>query len=165
MCSIRFSILAAVASWACGCACPTAAAPEMPARTQVPGSAAGYAEQGTRPSANPPSRGTTTADAIATHLRQPKLRLGHYSSSDGRVGFVFDRLGSRPKLRMDGTAFIIELEPRGVPFGQTDLVTVRGGVLIRLGRSGEVWYFRGNQTFDMIRDADSDPLSSSSPSE
>src|SRR5687767_5890747 len=50
-------------------------------------------------------------DAITNHVMQPKLRLGHYSSPDGAVGFVLDRTGPKPKIRIDRTTDIVELEP------------------------------------------------------
>ena len=57
--------------------------------------------------AAPASTPTTAANppgdtAIARHLSVPAVRLGHYSSGDGMNGFVLDRSGGQPKVKMDG---------------------------------------------------------------
>jgi hypothetical protein len=147
-----------------GCASQPPPAPASPPPTPAQTSAA--AREGAAPAPNtenaPPAAAASgsNTDAIDRHLRVPKLRLGHYSSGDGLTGFVFDRTGAKPQIRMDGTSEIIELTPRGAPHGQTDLAHGIQGVIIRVGEDGQVTYFRGprGDSVRMIRDADAEPL-------
>ncbi len=95
------------------------------------------------------------------HFHELKLRIGHYSSGDGLVGFVFDRTGPKPKYRLDGTSDVVVLEPKGSSSnGSTDLAVPGYGVVIRIGAYGPVTYFRGPraEAVPMARDADADPL-------
>jgi hypothetical protein len=43
------------------------------------------------------------------------LRIGHYSSGDGMIGFVVDRLSTPVKLRFDGSQEIWALTPEPYP--------------------------------------------------
>ena len=88
----------------------------------------------------------------------PKLRLGHYSSGDGMTGFVLDRTGKKPRMRLDGTKEIVEMEPEPASRSETALTVHLKGVVMRLGEHGEVTFFRGNEALSMTRDADAEPL-------
>ena len=40
----------------------------------------------------------------------PPLRIGHYSTGNGLIGFVIDRMGTPIKLRFDGSDEILALK-------------------------------------------------------
>lgn len=103
----------------------------------------------------PPAAAASTATASTVI---PKLRLGHYSSGDGMTGFVLDRTGKKPRMRMDGTKEIVEMDPEPAPRNETALTVHLRGVVMRLGEHGEVTFFRGNEAISMHRDADAEPL-------
>jgi len=141
------------------CAHPESAPPAASASPpSPPAPVAQVAPSPQVPASSPAAPGDD--DSFGKHVHEPKLRLGHYSSGDGLTGFVFDRTGPKPKLRMDGTTQAVVLEPRPAPLDQTDLVEQGYGVRIRLGRYGEVTFFRGGRgdSVPVARDADAERL-------
>ena len=89
------------------------------------------------------------------------LRLGHYSSRDGLVGFVLDRTGPTPKVRIDGEDRVYELEIIRSSRYHTDLVSHERHIGISVATDGPGMTFsakgRGEQT--VVRDGDAATLS------
>ena len=52
----------------------------------------------------------------------PRLRIGHYSTGSGLIGFVIDRRGTPIKLRFDGSDEILALNVEPAPY---DSMTLR----------------------------------------
>src|SRR6185369_17727845 len=46
----------------------------------------------------------------------PPLRIGHYSTGSGLIGFVIDRMGTPIKLRFDGSEEILALTVEQAPY-------------------------------------------------
>ena len=89
-----------------------------------------------------------------------KLRLGHYSSGDGLVGFVLDRSGPVPKVRIDGTSEVLELEIRRSSRTSTDLVNHDKHIGIAVDDDGSVVFSQrgAGPNKEMHRDGDASPL-------
>lgn len=106
-------------------------------------------------SSNAPAQSTTAATSSA-----PKLRLGHYSSGDGLVGFVLDRTGAAPKLKMDGTNEVLVLEVERWGSDSNALVNHDKHIGIIVDNDGGVTYSKKgvNPNKPMFRDADAQPL-------
>jgi hypothetical protein len=77
-------------------------------------------------------------DAEVAAERGPPLRIGHYSTVDGSVGFVFDRLGTPAKLRFDGSAEIVVLTPQAASRGSVDMVRDDGRYVLRISAEGDI---------------------------
>jgi hypothetical protein len=93
-----------------------------------------------------------------------RLRLGHYSTRDGLVGFVLDRMGERPRMRLDGTTDVIELVMRRETAIGTDFAAPHVGVILRLMKNGDVIYLGGPaDPLDMVRDGPAAPLPAPPP--
>lgn len=88
----------------------------------------------------------------------PRGRLGHYSSGDGLVGFVLDRTGKKPKLKMDDDAHALELDVMPGSHGDVALTYPVRGTVVLLGDHGEVTFFMNGKAFHMRRDADAAPI-------
>jgi hypothetical protein len=142
------------------CASGAAAAPLAPTTAASVPAPAAPVPVSSPVAATPPPPAFLGDDSFGKHVHEPQLRIGHYSSGDGLTGFVFDRTGAKPKIRMDGTHETLVLEPKSAPLDQTDLVEQGYGVRIRLGQYGQVIYFRGPRadSVRVARDADADPL-------
>jgi hypothetical protein len=89
-------------------------------------------------------------------------KLGHWVSGDGMVGLVLDRTGERPKVRVDGTADIVELTPAEDRFGGElrgyHLKSPDGTNVMYLSVSGGLTYYRGRDELGLRRDTDAAPL-------
>jgi hypothetical protein len=59
------------------------------------------------PAANPPK--TAADEKVKEAPKVPASQLGHFASPDGFVGFVLDRTGDKPKLKLDKTNDVVEL--------------------------------------------------------
>jgi hypothetical protein len=111
-------------------------------------SAAGSSPPGSSPSSPQPSS------------PQGKLRLGHYSSGDGLVGFVLDRTGPVPKVRIDGTSEVVNLEIRRTSHTSTDLISHEKHIGIAVDDDGSVVFSQrgAGPNREMYRDGDASPL-------
>lgn len=103
-------------------------------------------------SAAAPAPAPTTTTTAATTIAPPG-RLGHYSSGDGSVGFVLDRLGPTPKILLDGTSAVIDFEPDGKTAGHTDFVNKKAHVFMRFEANGRVNFSHGSFDGVVARDA------------
>jgi hypothetical protein len=93
---------------------------------------------------------------------QKERLLGHYSTIDGKTGFVLDRTVDPPKARLDGDGTVHTLARQGSVQGAFELVSGDSAIWLRIHEeSGEVMLFDGpqqTQGVDVIRDADADRL-------
>ena len=102
--------------------------------------------------------------ADGQHLTEfQKARLiGHYSTIDGKTGFVLDRTIDPPKARLDGDGTVHRLAREGSVHGAFELVSDDRKIWLRVDEeSGEVLLFDGPQQtsgVDVIRDADAKRL-------
>jgi len=98
----------------------------------------------------------------ATEFQSARL-LGHYSTPNGKVGFVLDRTSDPPKIRLDGDAFTLVLSSRQASRGWLEYVA--SNIWIRIDEeTGRILSFVGPGMTDatrVIRDADAKPLSAS----
>jgi hypothetical protein len=103
----------------------------------------------------------TLADSAPAAEAGPPLRIGHYSSGNGLVGFVLDRLGTPIKLRFDGSDEILVLTPEPAPYDSVTLKRDDGRGQLRIYPDGKVLLFSnklsgGSAT--VYRDQDAQPL-------
>lgn len=118
-------------------------------------------QDATRPAAShlPPSAPAPRLVPVAgTAPFAPPGRLGHYSSGDGSVGFILDRLGATPKIRLDGATEIVDFEPDGKTPDHTDFVNHAVHAFLRFEASGRVTFVRGADSKPMARDAGAESL-------
>ena len=96
-----------------------------------------------------------------TDFQKSRL-IGHYSTIDGKTGFVLDRTVDPPKARLDGDGTVHELARQGSVHGTFELVSDEGKIWLRVdAQSGEILLFDGPQQtegVDVIRDADAKRL-------
>jgi hypothetical protein len=94
-----------------------------------------------------------------TELQQRRL-LGHYSTIDGKTGFVLDRTVDPPRMRLDGDPYIKILGVR--PSVRCCIEYTAGNFWVRIDKdSGEIVEFEGELQRDpvrVVRDADAQPL-------
>ncbi|HKD29081.1 MAG TPA: DUF4908 domain-containing protein [Xanthobacteraceae bacterium] len=102
--------------------------------------------------------------------RRPPLRIGHYSTVDGSVGFVFDRLGTPAKLRFDGSEEIFALTPRPASRDSVWMVRDDGRYVLGVSPEGEISlypsfesrptvpYSTNGRDIDVVRDDVADAL-------
>src|SRR2546430_9936265 len=81
-----------------------------------------------------------TGDALAAEAGPP-LRIGHYSSGSGLIGFVLDRLGTPIKLRFDDSDEILALTPERAPYDSMTLKRDDGIGVLRIYENGQVLLF------------------------
>jgi hypothetical protein len=112
-----------------------------------------------------PTPGTPTAKeevADSKHLTsfQRARLLGHYSTENGKSGFLLDRTGPAPRARLDGSTEVETLAERGSVAGAIELTSKH--VWLRIDKeSGDVLLFQGPQQTQgvrVVRDADAEPL-------
>jgi hypothetical protein len=86
------------------------------------------------------------------------LRIGHYSSANGLVGFVLDRLGTPIKLRLDGSdeiwALIVEPTSRNAVALKRD----DGSYVLRIDDRGMTLFTGPTTGVKVVRDQDAEPL-------
>ena len=103
--------------------------------------------------------GSVLAETPSTQ-KEGKLRLGHYSSGDGLKGFVLDRTGSKPLLRLDGQNEILVLTPQAGVADGSHLVGDEGTGVAEIGKDASVSLYveDRNEGIASYRDADAEPL-------
>jgi hypothetical protein len=96
----------------------------------------------------------------ATEFQSSRL-VGHYSTPNGRTGFVLDRTSDPPKIKMDGDAYTLVLSPRQASKGWLEYVAAN--IWIRIDeQTGRILSFTGPGMTDssfVVRDADAKTLS------
>jgi hypothetical protein len=101
------------------------------------------------------------AGCAAAEEPGPRLRIGHYSSGDGLVGFVLDRLGTPIKLRFDHSDEILALTTERAYDDSVDLKRDDGRGVLRLHPNGRVVVFSNvfrDGSANVYRDQDAKPL-------
>ena len=101
------------------------------------------------------------ADSTHPTEFQSSRLVGHYSTPNGKVGFVLDRTTDPPKIRLDGDAYVLVLTPRQTSNGWLEYVA--SNIWIRIDEeTGSIRSFSGPGMKDssfVVRDADAKPLS------
>jgi hypothetical protein len=127
------------------------------------------------PSSPPPPPATTRSSepievkvrfreevADSTHPTefQSSRLIGHYSTPNGKVGFVLDRTNDPPKIRLDGDSYALVLTARQASKGWLEYVA--SNIWIRIDEeTGRILSFSGPGMKDasfVVRDADAKPL-------
>ena len=91
----------------------------------------------------------------------PPLRIGHYSTGNGLIGFVIDRMGSPIKLRFDGSDEILALTTEPAPYNSVTLKRDDGVSVGRIYETGRILIFSdklSGGSADAYRDQDAAPL-------
>jgi hypothetical protein len=88
-----------------------------------------------------------------------KLKLGHFIDRQHNIGLVIDRTGHEAKLRFDGSADVMKLDPMRSS-GRTDYVKTINNTVLEVWDNGRVsvWVPGSKDSIDVVRDADADPL-------
>src|SRR5262249_6485925 len=82
-----------------------------------------------------------TADSAVAAEAGARLRIGHYSSGNGLIGFVLDRLATPIKLRFDGSDEILALTAGPATYGSVTLKRDDSYAVLRIGEDGRVLLF------------------------
>jgi hypothetical protein len=93
--------------------------------------------------------------------RGPRLRIGHYSTGSGLIGFVIDRMGTPIKLRFDGSAEILALTVEPAPYDSMTLKRDDGVSVLRIYEMGRVLVFSdklSGGSADAYHDQEAEPL-------
>jgi hypothetical protein len=91
----------------------------------------------------------------------PPLRIGHYSTGSGLIGFVIDRMGKPIKLRFDGSDEILALTAEPAPYNSVTLKRDDGVSVLRIYETGRILLFSdklSGGSADAYRDQDAEPL-------
>jgi hypothetical protein len=91
----------------------------------------------------------------------PPLRIGHYSTGNGLIGFVIDRMGTPIKLRFDGSEEILALTAEPAPYNSVTLKRDDGTSVLRIYETGRILVFSdklSGGSADAYRDQDAGPL-------
>lgn len=99
--------------------------------------------------------------AAFTAERGPPLRIGHYSTGNGLIGFVIDRMGTPLKLRFDGSDEILALTAEQAPYNSITLKRDDDVSVLRIYETGRILIFSNklsNGSADAYRDQDAEPL-------
>ena len=91
----------------------------------------------------------------------PPLRIGHYSTGSGLIGFVIDRMGTPIKLRFDGSDEILALTTEQAPYNSMTLKRDDGVSVLRIYETGRILIFSdklSGGSADAYRDQDAEPL-------
>src|SRR5262245_30646104 len=102
-----------------------------------------------------------TADTAVAAEAGARGRIGHYSSGNGLIGFVLDRLATPIKLRFDGSDEILALTAAPAPYGSVTLKRDDGYAVLRIGDDGRVLLFDerlNGGSGRTYRDQDAEPL-------
>lgn len=107
-----------------------------------------------------PTEATKPAAEPATNAQ---VKLSHFSTADGMIGFVLDRSGTPIKLRVDGEADIFELtaqedRDRGGELHGYRLVDPTNTTRILIGTNGSVTFVRGQDQLPATADQAAQPL-------
>ncbi len=101
------------------------------------------------------------ANGVGVTTFQLRQLLGHYTTLDGKTGFVLDRTVDPPRARIDGDPYVKNLDVR--PSIRCCVEYAAGGLWMRVDKdSGAILEFQGSLQRDrsvrVIRDADAAPL-------
>src|SRR3954451_21316484 len=91
----------------------------------------------------------------------PPLRIGHYSTGSGLIGFVVDRMGTPIKLSFDGSDEILALTAEQAPYNSMTLKRDDGVSVLRIYETGRILVFSdklSGGSADAYRDQDAAPL-------
>jgi hypothetical protein len=91
----------------------------------------------------------------------PPLRIGHYSTGNGLLGFVIDRMGAPIKLRFDGSDEILALTAEQAPYNSMTLKRDDGVSVLRIYETGRILVFSdklSGGSADAYRDQEAGPL-------
>jgi Domain of unknown function (DUF4908) len=91
----------------------------------------------------------------------PRLRIGHYSTGSGLIGFVIDRMGTPIKLRFDGSDEILALTAEQAPYNSITLKRDDGVSVLRIYETGRILIFSdklSGGSADAYRDQEAEPL-------
>jgi len=91
----------------------------------------------------------------------PPLRIGHYSTGCGLIGFVIDRMGTPIKLRFDGSDEILALTAEQAPYNSMTLKRDDGVSVLRIYETGRILVFSdklSGGSADAYRDQAAEPL-------
>jgi hypothetical protein len=91
----------------------------------------------------------------------PPLRIGHYSTGSGLIGFVIDRMGTPIKLRFDGSDEILALTTEQAPYNSMTLKRDDGVSVLRIYETGRILVFSeklSGGSADAYRDQEAEPL-------
>lgn len=91
----------------------------------------------------------------------PPLRIGHYSTGNGLIGFVIDRMGTPIKLRFDGSDEILALTAEQAPYNSVTLKRDDGVSVLRIYETGRILIFSdklSGGSADAYRDQEAAPL-------
>jgi hypothetical protein len=93
---------------------------------------------------------------------QKERQLGHYSTQDGKHGFVLDRTTTPPRARLDGETGFEELTEQGSVTDAVEYKSPSGKIWLRVDqKSGDVLLFQGpglTEGVPVLRDADAEQL-------
>jgi hypothetical protein len=104
---------------------------------------------------------TSATGHDATAQAGPPMRIGHYSTPNGLIGFVLDRLGTPIKVRFDGSDEILALTTEPAPYDSVTLKRDDGIGVMRIYQDGRVLVFDRklrDGSVRAIRDQDAQPL-------
>jgi Domain of unknown function (DUF4908) len=90
-----------------------------------------------------------------------RLRIGHYSTGSGLIGFVIDRRGTPIKLRFDGSDEILALNVEPAPYDSMTLKRDDGVSVLRIYETGRVLVFSdklSGGSADAYHDQEAEPL-------
>ncbi|KRR21483.1 hypothetical protein CQ14_07585 [Bradyrhizobium lablabi] len=91
----------------------------------------------------------------------PQLRIGHYSTGTGLMGFVIDRMGTPIKLRFDGSDEILAVTAEPAPYNSITLKRDDGVSVLRIYETGRILVFSdklSGGSADAYRDQEAEPL-------
>src|SRR5215208_3046463 len=91
----------------------------------------------------------------------PPLRIGHYSTGNGMIGFVIDRMATPIKLRFDGSDEILALTTEQAPYNSLTLKRDDGVSVLRIYETGRILVFSdklSGGSADAFRDQGAEPL-------
>jgi Domain of unknown function (DUF4908) len=91
----------------------------------------------------------------------PPLRIGHYSTGNGMIGFVIDRMATPIKLRFDGSDEILALTTEPAPYNSLTLKRDDGVSVLRIYETGRILVFSdklSGGSADAFRDQGAEPL-------
>ena len=91
----------------------------------------------------------------------PRLRIGHYSTGTGLMGFVIDRMGTPIKLRFDGSDEILAVTAEPAPYNSITLKRDDGVSVLRIYETGRILVFSdklSGGSADAFRDQEAEPL-------
>jgi hypothetical protein len=112
----------------------------------------------------PTTAPTQSHEAGGKPATDAQVKLSHFSTTDGMVGFTLDRSGAPIKLQVDGDKDIVELtqqEVRDEDDGELlgyELVDPTNTVRILIGKGGGITFLRGKDELPATADKAAKPL-------